>query len=157
MSSMQHRARAMTAYQAATETVSPAMAIVLLYDGAMQSLAKAKQAIAEGRIEDRCKLVNKAHAIVHGLQCQLDFAAGGDIAELLDGYYGYLLGRMTQINIKNDPAICDELVDRLREMRASWATIAQGGTMAPPTQGAGRELQPAPRQSLQPQLAAVVG
>ena len=153
---MQHRARAMTAYQAATETISPAMAIVLLYDGAMQALSRAKQAIAEGRIEDRCTLVNKAHAIVHGLQCQLDFAAGGDIARLLEGYYGYLLGRMTQINIKNDPAICDELVDRLREMRASWATIAQGGAAAPAQQGAGQP-QPVAPEGTRPQLAAVVG
>jgi flagellar secretion chaperone FliS len=126
MSSMQHRTRAMTAYQTATETVAPATAIVMLFDGAMHSMTRAGQAIAEGRIEDRWTLVNKAHAIVHGLQCQLDFAAGGEIARLLDDYYGYLLGRMTQANIKNDPAICDEVVDRLREMRASWAAIACG-------------------------------
>lgn len=139
---MQHRARAMSAYQTATETVAPATAIVMLYDGAMQALSRARQAIAEGRIEDRCNAVNKAHAIVHGLQCQLDFAAGGEIARLLDRYYGYLLGRMTQVNIRNDPSICDELLTRLREMRASWAAIAQGGALP----------EPAPAQ-----LAAVVG
>lgn len=146
MSSQQHRSRAMTAYQTASETVSPATAIVMLYDGAMQCLARARQAIAEGRIEDRCNAVNKAHAIVHGLQCQLDFAAGGEIARLLDGYYGYLLTRMMQVNIKNDPTICDELLARLREMRSSWATIARGGTLpqTPPT-------------SAPANLAAVVG
>ncbi len=146
MTSMQYRARAMTAYQAATETVAPAAAIVMLYDGAMQAIARAKQAIAEGRIEDRCTLVTRAHAIVHGLQCQLDFAAGGEIARLLDGYYTYLLNRMMQVNIKNDPAICDELVARLREMRASWATIAQGGGEPQPAETAAR-----------PRAAAVVG
>jgi flagellar protein FliS len=143
MNSMQHRARAMTAYQAATETISPGMAIVMLYDGAMQALSLAKRAIAEGRIEERCNLVNKAHAIVHGLQCQLDFAAGGDIARLLDDYYAYLLGRMTQVNIKNDPAICDELVDRLREVRESWATIARTGAAALPEPAAGATAMPA--------------
>jgi flagellar protein FliS len=143
MSSMQHRARAMTAYQAATETISSGMAIVMLYDGAMQALSRAKSAIAEGRIEERCSLVNKAHAIVHGLQCQLDFAAGGEIARLLDGYYAYLLGRMTQVNIKNDPAICDELVDRLREMRESWATIARSGAEPAPGRGSAAPAMPA--------------
>jgi flagellar secretion chaperone FliS len=127
MSTVQHRARAMTAYQAASATVTPAMAIVMLYDGAMRFLAGAKAAIAEGRIEDRYELVNKAHAVIHGLQCQLDFTGGGEVARLLDRYYSYILHRMMQVNIKNDPAICDELIARLREMRESWATIASGG------------------------------
>jgi len=131
MSTLQHRARAMNAYQAASTTVTPAMAIVMLYDGAMKFLSLAKVAIAEGRIEDRCHLVNKAHAVVHGLQCQLDFAAGGDIARILDRYYDYVLHRMMQINIKNDPSICEELIDRLREMRESWATLARGSSTTP--------------------------
>jgi flagellar protein FliS len=143
MSSMQHRMRAMTAYQAATETISPSLAIVMLYDGAIQALSWAKRAIAEGRIEERCRLVNKAHAIVHGLQCQLDFAAGGEIARLLDTYYAYLLGRMTQVNIKNDPAICDELVARLQEMRESWATITRNGVPTLPERGPAATLMPA--------------
>jgi len=126
MSWTQQRARAMTAYHAATETVTPATAIVMLYDGAVRRLNEAKLAAQEGRIEDRCIAVGKAHAIVHGLQCQLDFGAGGDIAPLLDDYYNYILHRMTQINIKSDPTICEELVSRLREMRESWSAIAQG-------------------------------
>lgn len=128
---MQHRARAMTAYQTAAETVTPARAIVMLYDGAVQRLQQASQAIAEGRIEERFRLVGKAHAIVHGLQCQLDFAAGGEVATLLDRYYAYILHRMTEINVRNDPAICDEVIARLREMRASWATIAEAGSTPP--------------------------
>ncbi len=128
---MQHRARAMSAYQTAAETVTPARAIVMLYDGAVQRLQQAGRAMAEGRIEERFRLVGKAHAIVHGLQCQLDFAAGGEVALLLDRYYAYLLHRMTQINVHNDPAICDEVIARLREMRASWAAIAETGSPPP--------------------------
>ena len=135
MSVLPHHARAMTAYRTATETVAPAMAIVMLYDGAMQRLQLAKAAIAAGRIEERFNLVTRASAIIQGLQCQLDFAAGGEIAVILDGYYHYILKRMTDINLKNDPAICDELVDRLREMRTSWAAIAQGEVAAEPRPG----------------------
>lgn len=139
MSHAQHRARAMSAYRSASETVTPATAIVMLYDGAMQRLHQAKAAIAENRIEDRFNLILKTTAIIQGLQCQLDFAAGGEIATLLDGYYDYLQQRLAMINIKNDPAICDEVVERLREMRASWAAIAQGETehaTAPPAEAA---------------------
>lgn len=139
MSTLQHRARAMSAYHAASTTVTPAMAIVMLYDGAMKFLSHARLAIEEGRIEDRCRLVNKSHAVIHGLQCQLDFDAGGDIAVTLDRYYSYVLHRMVQINIKNDPTICDELIDRLREMRESWATIAKSSSISAPSADQYRE------------------
>ena len=141
--SYQQHARAMSAYQTATATVTPATAIVMLYDGAVQRLMQARQAIADGRIEERYQLVTKAQAIIHGLQCQLDFAAGGEIARLLDGYYGYLLNRLTQINLQNDPAICDELAARLREMRASWAAIASRENHAgPPRPPVGESTRP---------------
>lgn len=128
---MQHHARAMTAYQTAAETVTPARAIVMLYDGAVQRLQQAVLAMSEGRVEDRFKLMGKAYAIIHGLQCQLDFDAGGEVALLLDRYYAYLLHRMTQVNVRNDPEICAEIIARLREMRASWAAIADGGDAIP--------------------------
>jgi len=126
MTSYARRGDALNAYRSAAETVSPARAIVMLYDGAMRRLGEAAQAIRDRRIEDRYNAVMKAYAIVNGLHCQLDFDAGGEIAEVLDRYYLYILERMLQINIKNDPAICEELVERLREMRASWAAIADG-------------------------------
>ena len=122
----------MSAYHAAAETVTPARAIVMLYDGAMKRLNEARNAILAGRIEERHLLVAKAYAIINGLHCQLDFEAGGDVARLLDRYYIYILHRMTFIDIKNDPEICDELIARLREMRASWAAIADGAGQAMP-------------------------
>ncbi len=144
---MPHHARAMTAYQTAALTVTPAQAIVMLYDGAVQRLLQAKRAILEGRIEERFALVTKAHAIVQGLQCQLDFDAGGEVAPLLDRYYAYLLHRMIQINVRNDPAICDEVMAHLREMRASWAAIAESGGSAmkapPPRTDHRPAMQPA--------------
>lgn len=145
---MQHRARAMNAYRAAAETVSPAVAIVMLYDGAIQRLALAKCAIIDSRIEDRFNLVNKATAIIHGLQSQLDFGAGGEIAEMLNGYYNYILHRMNQINISNDSAICDEIIERLREMRASWALIAKGADSEAPSTAISLEKTPSQPQAM---------
>lgn len=122
------RSNAISAYQSATQTVSPAQAIVMLYDGAIQRIGMARDAIAADQIETRYNAVMKAYAIIQGLQSHLDYEAGGDIAQQLNRYYEYLLVRMTMINLKNDAEICNEVIDRLREMRASWAEIAQGGT-----------------------------
>jgi flagellar protein FliS len=133
MNSLAQR-QAFSAYGQAAQTVAPAQQIVMLYDGAIRRLLEAKDAIAEQRTEDRFNLVQKATAIIDALHGCLDFQNGGEIAQLLDRFYTYVAYRLQQINIMNDPSICDEVVDRLSEMRASWASVANGtgAPSAPP-------------------------
>lgn len=118
--------RAAASYRDALQTQTPAQQITQLYDHAILRLKEAKTAILEQRIEDRFQAVMKAFTILQGLQSCLDFERGGTIAPMLDGYYNHAMNRMLQINQRNDPSICDELVDYLVPMRASWAQIAQG-------------------------------
>jgi len=115
--------RAAAAYRSA-DTQPPARQIVLLHESAIRRLEEARQAIAERRIEARFRLAMKAHAIVGALQSCLDFEQGGEIAPMLDRLYGHMLERLTAINLRNDPAICDELIALLGRMRDGWAAIA---------------------------------
>jgi flagellar protein FliS len=117
-------ARAATAYGRAVKPRADVNMIVMLYDGAIGQVAQARAAIRAGAIEARWQHVRKAAAIVDGLQGCLDHAAGGQIAGLLDRFYSYVGMRLLQIDLRNDPTICDELVARLGEMRASWAAMA---------------------------------
>jgi flagellar protein FliS len=113
----------------------------MLYDGAARRIGQARTAILERRVEDRYRHVMRAHAIVSSLQDVLDLERGGDVARLLDQLYGYVLHRLVQINLRDDAAICDELIARLGEVRSSWARIALG---EPPTTGAARRPAGAP-------------
>jgi flagellin-specific chaperone FliS len=36
--------------------------------------------------------------------------------------------RLQRINVTDDPAICDEVVARLDQLRAAWAQLAAGAT-----------------------------
>jgi flagellar protein FliS len=119
-------ARAATAYGRSTRPRADARMIVLLYDGAIGQLVQARAAIAAGAVEARWQHVRKATAIVDGLQSCLDHAGGGDVAASLDRFYGYVGMRLQLIDIRNDSAVCDELIARLGEMRASWAVLAAG-------------------------------
>ena len=104
MSQVQMHSRASAAYRDA-EAHPPARQIVLLHESAIRNLLEAKLAIAQRRIEDRFNRVTKAHAIVGALQSCLDFERGGEIAPLLDRLYDHMLGRLTLINLQDDPAI----------------------------------------------------
>lgn len=127
---MQSMQRAMTAYGQASETLAPAKQIVLLYDGAIRRIKEARLAIEAGRINDRYVALEKATLIVEGLHGSLDHERGGEIAANLDRIYTYVTFRLQRVNLTDDVAICDELVERLSDLRASWAELAGGSTSA---------------------------
>jgi len=118
------RARAFAAYEYAVDTFPPLRQVVLLYDAAMRRVREARRAIEQGRIEDRFRAVEKATAIVDALHRCLDFERGGDIARILELYYTDLTLRLQAINLRNEPAACDEVLERLADMRAAWAKLA---------------------------------
>ncbi|HET6519822.1 MAG TPA: flagellar export chaperone FliS [Geminicoccaceae bacterium] len=142
---MNHLQRAVSAYGQAAQTLPPARQIVLLYDGALRRLREAREALVGGRVQERWRAVQRAAAIVDALHGSLDFERGGEIAPLLDRFYTYVAFRLQRINLDLDPLICDELAERLGEMRAAWAAIAEGA--AAPGGGIGdgaRPQRPAP-------------
>jgi flagellar protein FliS len=127
---MQAMRRAINAYGHASETLAPVRQLVLLYEGAIRRIKEAQSAILARRISERCQAVQKATAIIEGLQSCLDHERGGEIARNLDRIYTHLIFRLQRINLTNDPAICDELITRLDQLRGAWAQLA-AGTAAP--------------------------
>lgn len=117
--------KAMSAYGQATETIPPGKQIVMLYDGILRNLKAARAAIDQRRINDRYMAVQKATMIIEALQGCLDHENGGEIAPRLDQLYTYFIFRLQAINIDDDVKICDELSDRIGELRASWAEISK--------------------------------
>ena len=116
---------ALSAYQAASKMTTSLGAVVLLYDGMIKEVGKAKAAIEEGRIEDRFNATQKACKILLGLQSHLDFEKGGDVSLMLDQFYHTIFRDLQQINMKNSAAACDEITAALSEVRASWAQLAE--------------------------------
>lgn len=115
---------ALSAYAAASQMTTSLGAVVLLYDGMIKEVGKAKMAIEEGRIEDRFNATQKACQILIGLQSHLDFERGGDISLMLDQFYHTIFRDLQQVNMKNSVELCDEIVGALGEVRASWAELA---------------------------------
>jgi flagellar secretion chaperone FliS len=128
---MQAMRRAINAYGQASATLAPAQQIVLLYEGAIRRIKEARSAILARRIDERCRAVQKATAIVEGLQSCLDHERGGEIARNLDRLYTHMTFRLQRINLTNDPAICDEVIARLEQLRGAWAQLAAGTATLP--------------------------
>lgn len=131
MNPAMHQQRAIAAYGQATQTVPVARQIVMLYDGMIRKMEEARQACLDGRIEDRWLATQKAARIVDALHASLDHAQGGEVAASLDRWYTMIGLKIQEVNVRNDPAQCSEVIALLRDLRTSWDKITTTPTPAP--------------------------
>ncbi|MCW9014732.1 MAG: flagellar export chaperone FliS [Gammaproteobacteria bacterium] len=109
--------------QGKIEDASPHQLIHLLMEGALTRIAQAKSCIAHDAMADKSVQIGKAISIIGGLQGSLDMNAEGDISENLDALYDYMVRKLLDANVKNDPAILDEISGLLREIKDAWDSI----------------------------------
>jgi len=110
---------------------SPLELVVMLYDGALQSLAAAKAAAARNDLPARADGISRALAILSELQGTLDMKEGGQIADDLDRLYAFAIARLLDVTLKNDVAAIDDVIRTMTPLRDGWAQIAQPATARP--------------------------
>ena len=111
--------------QTKVATASPHGLIVMLYDGALQSLTNGLYQLEQGNISGKAKSLAKAVDIINqGLNASLDPVVGGEIATSLKALYDYMCRRLMLANLTNDKVIIDEVLGLLRQLRGAWAEIA---------------------------------
>jgi flagellar protein FliS len=120
-------------------SASPQQLIVMLYDGAIQSLRAAKIGIMNRQPAEKGREISKAISIIdEGLRPALDVEAGGEIARNLLSLYDYMSNRLLLANLKNDIKMVDEVVKLLSELKGAWEAL---GAVE---QGAPSQVQPKP-------------
>ena len=113
-----------TAYQEnAVTTQSKGRLIVMLYDGAIRFLRLAIKEIENNNYEAKGRYINKAIDILNELNVVLDVDAGGEIAGNLRKLYIFMINRLSQANIKNDPEMVRDVIKLMEELNSSWKAI----------------------------------
>lgn len=108
---------------------SPHKLVLMLFEGAIKAVAKARMALTKGEIAPKCVAISKAIAIVQeGLQLSLDLKAGGDLAENLNALYDYMILRLAFANLKNQVEPLDEVGKLLVDLKNAWAAIEPKNT-----------------------------
>ena len=118
-------------------TASPAKLVFMLYERAIGSLQEAIAAIEAGDVEGRWRANNRAIEIISHMWSTLDMDNGGEIAENLDRLFSFMLMRLTDVDLRNDPTPAQKVIELLMPLRDSWHDLARG------KQPAG-QAQPAP-------------
>lgn len=114
------------AQDAAVEGADPHQLIVLLFQGAEQAIALARIHMKDGNLAEKGLSISKAIDIINlGLKAGLDLEAGGDIAQNLSNLYDYMVKRLMQANIKNQPEALDEVIGLLNEIGSAWVEMGK--------------------------------
>ena len=112
------------AYTAAKQTVAKTRQIVMLYDGALKFMGKARDAIERRDIPARRDAISRTLAIISELQSTLNLAEGGQVAAELDRLYSYANTRLLEAAMKNEVAAIDDVKRVFEILRDGWHTIA---------------------------------
>jgi len=108
---------------AQTSEASPHRLVQMLMQGGLDRLAQAKGAMARNDIAQRGILIGKAIDIIGGLREGLDLENHADSLTELDNLYSYMSRRLIDANVKNDPAIIDEVARLLITVKEGWDAI----------------------------------
>jgi flagellar protein FliS len=117
---------------AAVMTASPGQLVLMLFDGALKSLAIAQEAFKRPATDwQRFETINrhllKAQSILAELQGGLDMETGGEFAETMHRLYTYHMRRLFEANIRKKVEPVIEVERLVRDIRDAWAEMLSRG------------------------------
>lgn len=111
-------------------TSSGVQLVVVLYDGAIQSMQLAREAILANNQVDKARFLRRAVNVVTELSNVLDMERGGEIAVSLRRLYDYVLAELMQANLHHQADRLNGPIRCLTTLREAWQTISSKGAEA---------------------------
>jgi flagellar protein FliS len=100
--------------------------LLMLYQGAIDFLRRAKGHLENGQIADKGVYISKAHAIIAELLSSLDVEAGGDLPRSLGSLYGFMLDQLLEAHLGNKTKPIDDVISLLSTLKEGWeGAVAQ--------------------------------
>lgn len=119
------QAYAQIGVESAVMSASPHQLIVLLFDGALSALVRARLFMQQGELAAKGEALSKAINIIdNGLKAGLDNEKGGEIAENLSSLYDYMIRRLMLANLRNDVELIEEVEGLLTNIADAWKQIS---------------------------------
>jgi flagellar protein FliS len=113
-------------------TADPGTVLLMLYQGAIDSLNRAAMHLAEGKMAEKGKCVLRANDIINQFLASLDYDVGGELAQNLEGLYRFMLEQILIANVNNDPKTFKMVAALLSTLKQGWesAVVDQRKRMA---------------------------
>jgi flagellar protein FliS len=98
-------------------TATPEKLMILLFDGAIQFLMKAKTAIAENNYKERSANIDGARKIIRELMRTIDLENGNDVSKHLFRLYNRMAMDLIKANVQRNSSKIDEVIEDLTNIR----------------------------------------
>lgn len=104
-------------------TASPEKILLLLYEGAIRFVKIAQVRMQEKNIAEKGKYISKTMAIVSELMNTLDHKVGGQLAADLENLYMFMIDKLIEANIKNEPEHLEVVEKLLTTLYGAWQDV----------------------------------
>lgn len=123
-----NNAAALSAYrtnhvEGSVSTATPHRLVQMLMDGVQEKLLAAKRFMAANQVAEKGEHISWAISIIDNLRACLNHEVGGEVSANLSRLYDYMEVRLVEANLKNDPAIIDEVGQLMAQVKAGWDAI----------------------------------
>ena len=109
--------------EAQTARATPVELVLLLTDGLLEELARARGHIVGKRFEQKATSLDRCIEIINGLSSSLDYDNGGEVVASLDRLYDYCASRLYTAGVKLDAGMIDEVTGLLTTIRNGWLGV----------------------------------
>lgn len=100
---------------------SPVELVLLLTDGLLEELVRARAHIEQRRYELKARSLDRCVDMLHGLAGALDLDSGSEVVTNLGRLYDHCAQRLMLAGVKLEPAIIDEVIKLMSTLREGWA------------------------------------
>lgn len=108
---------------AQTAQASPVQLVLILMDGLLEELARARAHIEARRYEAKAASLNKCIDILNGLASSLDLETGGEVVANLGRLYDFCANHLHQAGMKLDVGMIDEVSALLETIKQGWQGV----------------------------------
>jgi flagellar protein FliS len=105
------------------ESASPHRLVQMLMEGALEKIRDSKGYMAQNNVAKKGETISWAISIIDGLRSCLNVELGGEFASNLSALYSYMENRLLEANVKNDPAMLDEVAQLMIQVKSGWDAI----------------------------------
>ncbi len=108
-----------------TAQASPVQLVLILMDGLLEELARARAHITAQRYELKARSLDKCIGILNGLSSALDTDGEGEVVGNLQRLYEFCADRLCRAGLSLDPVMVDEVTGVVSTLRQGWHEVQQ--------------------------------
>ncbi|GLK91361.1 flagellar export chaperone FliS [Pseudomonas turukhanskensis] len=110
--------------EAKAASASPYELVLMLFDGLLDELARARGHIEGKRFQQKGRSLEKCLNILNGLNSALDYEQGGELVQGLARLYDYCIYKVSDVSVSLSLTDLDEVVRLLGTLREGWEGVS---------------------------------